>query len=218
MNKPKGFLFDFDGVIVDSFKAHFTAWSNAYYNIFKKRLDDFPHECEGKSPMLIAEFLANEAGDNLLKDQLYNLKREYLNTGKIIPNLMPGVVNFENYNLKNRIPYGIASNATKEYLKNSIRQLNLKFDTYLGFEDYTYAKPNPEPYVKLATHLGFSNKDFRDLWVFEDSLPGATAAIKAGMIAVGIESQHSKAQLIEAGCTHSFKTLQEALYFITTIT
>ncbi len=214
MDMPKGFLFDFDGVVVDSFNAHFSAWSNAYKDIFNKTLGDFPHECEGKSPMLIAEFLCKEAGDILKKETLYNLKREYLNTGKVAPTLMPGVIDFEDYIQKNQIPYGIASNATKDYLKNSIQQLGLKFETYFGFEDYQNPKPNPEPYIKLATKLGFTKKDFKNLWVFEDSLPGATAAIKGGMTAIGIESQHTKEELEMVGCTFSFKTPQEALNFI----
>ena len=32
---PKAILFDFDGVVVDSFDAHYGAWKLAFFELFK---------------------------------------------------------------------------------------------------------------------------------------------------------------------------------------
>ena len=36
LEKSKGIIFDFDGVIVDSIPAHLAAWTTAYKEIFKR--------------------------------------------------------------------------------------------------------------------------------------------------------------------------------------
>ena len=36
LEKIKGIIFDFDGVIVDSIPAHLAAWTTAYKEIFKR--------------------------------------------------------------------------------------------------------------------------------------------------------------------------------------
>ena len=36
MKFPKAILFDFDGVIVDSFDAHYEAWKSAFFKLFNK--------------------------------------------------------------------------------------------------------------------------------------------------------------------------------------
>ena len=37
MQLPKGFLFDFDGVVVNSFESHGAAWSSAFKELFNQR-------------------------------------------------------------------------------------------------------------------------------------------------------------------------------------
>ena len=39
---PKGFLFDFDGVIVDSFESHYSAWTSAFKELFDAKIAPFP--------------------------------------------------------------------------------------------------------------------------------------------------------------------------------
>ena len=44
---PKGFLFDFDGVVVNSFASHRAAWSSAFKELFQTELPAFPKELAG---------------------------------------------------------------------------------------------------------------------------------------------------------------------------
>ena len=47
MKMPKGFLFDFDGVVVNSFESHHSAWASAFKELFHKEIPPFPKEMAG---------------------------------------------------------------------------------------------------------------------------------------------------------------------------
>lgn len=211
---PKGFLFDFDGVIVDSFESHYSAWSSAFRELFNKDIVSFPSSYAGKSPMIIAEYFCNTIGKKKQTEQLFLLKDKHLDIHFKVPKLLPGVREFSTFLSKEKIPYGIASNATKQFLKNSVHHLNLNFSTVFGVQDYEKPKPHPEAYITLARALGFTEDNFDTLWVFEDSLTGTKAAKTAGMVPIGILTQYSEAELKEAGSVFVFPTLLEAYEYL----
>lgn len=215
MKMPKGFLFDFDGVVVNSFESHHAAWASAFSALFNKEIPPFPLEMAGKSPMKIANYYCSTIGKENQTEDLYFLKDEHLDKFFKTPILLPGVLEITALLRKQEIPYGIASNATKQFLKNSIHHLNLSFPKVFGVQDYEKPKPAPEAYITLANALGFENKDFAAIWVFEDSLTGTTAAKLAGMIPIGILTQYSEEALMEAGSEMVFPTLLEAYHYLT---
>jgi beta-phosphoglucomutase len=214
MKLPKGFLFDFDGVVVNSFESHHSAWASAFKELFNKKIPPFPLEMAGKSPMKIANYYCSTIGKEHQTEDLYFLKDEHLDKYFKTPKLLPGVLEITKFLRENEIPYGIASNATKQFLKNSIHHLDLKFPKVFGVQDYEKPKPAPEAYITLATALGFKNNDFKDIWVFEDSLTGTTAANLAGMIPIGISTQYTEEELKQAGSILVFPTLLEAYQYL----
>ncbi|WP_346883571.1 HAD family phosphatase [uncultured Algibacter sp.] len=212
---PKAVLFDFDGVIVNSKKAHNTAWMLAHEKLFNSKLESFPHqELLGKSPMLIAEYFCEQQNAKQHTKALFDLKDELIPLTIPYAKLLPGVREIQSLLVKSNIPYGIASNATRQFLSNTIENLALEFETYLGFEDYINPKPHPEPYLNLAKKLKIADKDFDKVWVFEDSPLGIKAAKKAKMIPIGILTVHTEDVLTEAGSILNFRTLQEAYLFL----
>ncbi len=215
MKLPKGFLFDFDGVVVNSFKSHGNAWSSAFRELFNQEISPFPKSHAGGSPMLIAEYYCSVIGEEKRAEDLFLLKDKHLDVHFTIPTLLPGVREITAFLSDKKIPYGIASNATKQFLKNSVHHLDLNFPVVFGVQDYEKPKPAPEAYISLATALGFKEPDFKDIWVFEDSLAGTTAAKLAGMIPIGILTQYSEEELKEAGSQLVFPTLLEAYQYLT---
>ena len=215
MTLPKGFLFDFDGVIVDSKESHNSAWASAFKELFNTEIAPFPRTHAGKSPMIIAEYFWSIIGEEKRTEELFFLKDSHLDKYFKAPKLLPGVREFTNLLSQEKIPYGIASNATKQFLKNSVHHLNLNFTTVFGVQDYVKPKPAPEAYILLAETLGFVVDDFKDIWVFEDSLTGTKAAKSAGMIPIGILTQYTKKELKEAGSVLVFPTLLEAFEYLT---
>lgn len=214
---PKGFLFDFDGVVVDSFESHNSAWSSAFKTLFNKDIPSFPKTHVGKSPMIISEYFCSTINKISETEALYLLKDEHLDTHFIKPKLLPGVHEFTEFLTAKNIPYGIASNATKQFLKNSIHHLNLNFPTVFGVQDYVKPKPAPEAYMSLAKALNIPATNYKDIWVFEDSLTGTTAAKLAGMVPIGILTQYSEKELKSAGSKLCFPTLLEAYNYIKTL-
>jgi beta-phosphoglucomutase len=214
---PKGFLFDFDGVVVNSSKSHGSAWSSAFKELFNKEIAPFPRSHNGKSPMVIAAYFCSVIGEEKRTKELFLLKDRHLDIYFKVPKLLPGVREFTSYLSKEKIPYGIASNATKQFLKNSVHHLKLDFSTVFGVEDYVKPKPAPEAYITLANALGFEKESFKDIWVFEDSLTGTEAAKLAGMVPIGISTQYADAELKNAGSILVFPTLLEAYAYLITL-
>ena len=211
---PKGILIDFDGVVVDSFESHYSAWTSAFKELFDAEINPFPKSYAGKSPMIISEYFCSVIGKEHQTKELFLLKDNHLDIYFKPPNLLPGVHEIVGFLTDKKTPYGIASNATKQFLKNSIKHLNLNFTTVFGVQDYEKPKPSPEAYITLAKALGFKENDFKDIWVFEDSLTGTTAAKLAGMIPIGILTQYSEEELKSSGSVMVFPTLLEAFYYL----
>ena len=214
MQLPKGFLFDFDGVVVNSFESHGAAWSSAFKQLFSQDIAPFPKSYAGKAPMIIAGYFCSLIGEEKRTEELYILKDKHLDIHFKVPKLLPGVREFTTLLSKEHIPYGIASNATKQFLKNSVHHLKLNFPIVFGVQDYIKPKPAPEAYITLASALGFHQNDFKDIWVFEDSLTGTRAAKLAGMVPIGIMTQFSEEDLKEAGSVLVFPTLLEAYQYL----
>ena len=211
---PKGVLFDFDGVVVDSKESHNSAWSSAFQELFGVEIAPFPKSLAGKSPMVIANYFCSVIEKENQTEDLFFLKDKHLDIYFKTPVLLPGVHEIVAFLNDKKVPNGIASNATKQFLKNSIRHLNLDFTTVFGVQDYEKPKPAPEAYITLAEALGFKEPDFKDIWVFEDSLTGTTAAKLAGMVPIGILTQYSEEELKEAGSILVFPTLLEAFQYL----
>jgi len=215
MELPKGFLFDFDGVIVDSKESHNSAWASAFKELFHTEIAPFPKSLSGKSPMLIAEYFCNVIGKKEQTADLYHLKDDHLDKYFTVPKLLPGIREITQFLSEEKIPHGIASNATKQFLKNSIHHLDLNFTTVFGLQDYVKPKPAPEAYISLAKALGFKEEEFKNLWVFEDSLTGTNAAKLAGMTPIGITTNYSVEELKAVGSILTFPTVLEAYQYLT---
>ena len=213
---PKGFLFDFDGVVVNSFKSHFSAGGSAFKELFNVDIAPYPKSLVVVAPIKIAAYFCGLVNQPQKAEDLFLLKDKHLDIYFTTPEILPGVPEITSFLTAQNIPYGIASNATRLFIKNCIEKLNLNFETYFGVEDYEKPKPAPEAYITLAKSLGFTEKDFKNIWVFEDSLTGTTAAKLAGMQPIGILTQYSEEELKKAGSTLTFPTLLEAYNYLQT--
>jgi beta-phosphoglucomutase len=212
---PAGVLFDFDGVVVDSFDSHYGAWKAAFLKLFKTEIPEFPHDkLAGKSPYIIAEYFCNTVRQPEKSVAFFKLKGEYLHNSTNPPHLLPGVVEIQTFLSNKNIPHGIASNATRLFVKNSVSQLKLGFTTLFGLEDYTHPKPHPEAYLTLARTLNIAKDNYPNTWVFEDSIPGTQAAIDAGMVPIGILTLHTEETMFKAGSYLCFPTLLEAYHYL----
>jgi len=188
MNK-KGFIFDLDGVIVDTAKYHFLAWKN-----LAKSIDiDFTHEqneqLKGVSRVKSLEKIL-EWGNKTISEELFTSlmgkkNEEYLSfIAKMTEEeILPDVPKILDYLIENQQPISLGS-ASKN-ARPILEKVNLlkKFDAIVDGNDVSKAKPDPEVFLIAAKHL---NMKPEDCIVFEDSVAGVQAANTANMISIGI--------------------------------
>ncbi|APY01362.1 beta-phosphoglucomutase [Lacinutrix venerupis] len=188
MNK-KGFIFDLDGVIVDTAKYHFLAWQN-----LAKSIDiDFTHEqneqLKGVSRVKSLEKILNW-GNKTISEELFTSlmgkkNEEYLSfIAKMTDEeILPDVPRVLDYLIEKAQPISLGS-ASKN-ARPILEKVNLlsKFDAIVDGNDVSKAKPDPEVFLIAAKHL---NMKPEDCIVFEDSVAGVQAANTANMISIGI--------------------------------
>ncbi len=207
---PAALLFDFDGVLVESFLLHRETWKESYKTLFNKPMKDYPRGVtSGLSPKKIALFLATEAGEPDMGEELLKEKYRLVLEGGNYPPLFDGVTElFEKINAAG-IPLAIVSNAKRDYVQDVVEYYGLPVSMLFGLEDFSKPKPDKEPYEKTALHLGIDPKQFSNVYVFEDSMPGIQSAIAAGMIPVGVLSRHTKEEMSEANVSHCVTGVSE---------
>jgi beta-phosphoglucomutase len=186
----KGFLFDLDGVVVDTAVYHFEAWKRLAN---EKLGTDFTHEfnesLKGVSRSESLERIlanANITLDDETKQAYATLKNDWYLAlvAQMTPaDVLPGVKDFfENaQKLGIKIALGSASKNAVPILER-IEMLSY-FDAIIDGTKVTHSKPNPEVFLKGAEALGLRADE---CLVFEDAIAGIEAAKRGGMKAIGI--------------------------------
>ena len=187
--KTKAFIFDLDGVIVDTAKYHYLAWKKIADNLNI----DFTHQhnelLKGVSRVRSLEIILGlgnvEATEEQKNDWLNQKNEDYLayidkmDDSEILPGVMR-VLNFlKDHNQP--IILGSASKNARPILEK-VNILNY-FDDIVDGNDVSNAKPDPEVFIVGARKANQTNENSI---VFEDSVAGIEAANIAGMTSIGI--------------------------------
>jgi beta-phosphoglucomutase len=212
----KAVFFDFDGVITDSKPIHDASWRYAVKTILNVTVDELPeHKMSGKAPKLIAQTLC-ELYDSEAKHQaLLACKNEYLDNYLQNTEPIEGVATLFQLLKDRNIPFGIASNASKHFVIQCLKNWNLDVAVAYGYEDYDQPKPNPEPYLKLANFFNLKPEDYGSVLVFEDSETGLQAALAAEMRTVHIQSHCVVSEAVLGETDYSYAGVLEALELFT---
>ena len=194
----KGFIFDLDGVIVDTAKYHFLAWQRLAKDLgvsfTEKKNEQLKGVSRVRSLEKILEWGNLELSETVFNEEMAKKNEEYLSyiekmdTSEILPDV-PRILNLLKEN-KQKIALGSASKNARTILKKV--ELFNDFEIIVDGTNVSKAKPNPEVFLNAAQGL---NVNPEDCIVFEDSVAGIQAANNAGMISIGIGD---KANLYEA--------------------
>lgn len=188
MNK-KAFIFDLDGVIVDTAKYHFLAWQKIASELGIEFTPEHNENLKGVSRIrsldLILELGNIQASQEDKNKWLIQKNEDYLsylvdmNFSEILPGVMPVLEYLKENN--QGIALGSASKNARPILEKT-GILNY-FNVIIDGNDVTNAKPDPEVFVQAAKGLQIANEN---AIVFEDSVAGVQAANTAKMISIGI--------------------------------
>lgn len=187
--KQKGFIFDLDGVIVDTAKYHFLAWKKLAESVGVSFSEEDNEHLKGVSRVRSLEKILQWGDVQLSKTKfeelLHDKNEDYLSyvdtmtKDEILPDV-PRVLYFLSEN-NQPMALGSASKNARSILKKV--QLLDSFQAIVDGTNVTKAKPNPEVFLKAAEALQQAPSN---CIVFEDSLAGIQAANTAGMTSIGI--------------------------------
>lgn len=185
----KGFIFDLDGVIVDTAKFHYLAWRKLANDLGFDITEVQNEQLKGISRVRSLEIILEWGKVNLSQDEFMEqmaLKNDnYLSyiSSMTKKDLLPGVSNVIDYLSEKNIPFALGSASKNARIILEKTGLIQKFNAVVDGNDVSKAKPNPEVFLIAASKLKIEPEN---CIVFEDSVAGIKAANTAEMISVGI--------------------------------
>jgi beta-phosphoglucomutase len=188
----RAFIFDMDGVIIDSNPFHRLAWEEYNRRHGVETTEAMHLHMYGKrNDTIIRDFLGQHLTDAEVhfhsgeKERLY---REMVKP-KVEEVLVPGLRAF--LSRYRDIPMGVASNANAANVEFILEEAGLAsfFRVTVDGSQVKRGKPFPDIFLKAAELLGVPAEE---CVVFEDSTTGVDAGLAAGMRVVGMATTHDE--------------------------
>lgn len=186
----KGFIFDFDGLILDTEKPGFLAWQEIFDRYNQPfALEDWKKAIgTGPSAFDPARHLCAIVQDSLEPSRLHEEQLSIAN--KLIRTypILPGVLEFITEAKAAGRKLAIASSSPLSWVIGHLSRLELDqyFDIILTAEDVSQVKPAPDLYLLALSRLGLTPAE---AVVFEDSPNGILAANAAGIHCIAVPNE-----------------------------
>ncbi|MDO6471048.1 beta-phosphoglucomutase [Maribacter sp. 1_MG-2023] len=184
-----GFIFDLDGVIVDTAKYHYLAWRKLANELGFEFTKEQNELFKGVSRKRCLEILLDIGNMTATQDQFdtwmveknvdYLAYIEKMDSSEILPDVTRVLQYLKNKNIP--IALGSASKNARPILEKV--DLLPYFDSIVDGNSVTKAKPDPEVFLIAANNLAVAANS---CVVFEDAVAGIQAANAASMVSIGI--------------------------------
>ena len=187
---PKAFLFDLDGVLIDSEPLHGQAWKetaalfdlNLTYSQLKLLRGRRRIDCANELVKLISKTVNTEDVLKIHKP----ISRKLILTAQA----MSGSESLIKRCHKQNIPMALVTSSSSESLKIKTvhhKWMNLFSTKVLGDDNLlAKGKPAPDPYLLAAKKLNIAPQK---CWAVEDSISGITSALKAGCFVLFLQEK-----------------------------
>lgn len=189
MNSKRAVIFDMDGVLVDSYQAHYRSWQEVAASLGR---DMTPEQFAATFGQTSREIIASlwpelgrcEADIALLDNRKEAAFRQIL--ARDFP-AMPGARSLLESLHEAGFALGLGSSGPPENVKLVLSRLGVQrlFGAVITGMDVTRGKPDPEVFLLAAQRLGVPPVQCA---VVEDAPLGIAAAKAAGMASVGLVS------------------------------
>lgn len=191
-------IFDMDGVLVDSYHAHFVSWSRLYDELSLPYSEsDFSADFGRTS----RDILARKFGAHMTDEQIRQLdeRKEAIFRDAIRENFpaMDGAVELVDALTADGYLLGIGSSAPRENISLCLEKLEriANFTAVVTGQDVERGKPDPQVFQLAASRLGVSPACCA---VVEDAVHGIEAANRAGMTSIALVGTTDRERLAEA--------------------
>tara|TARA_R110002050_G_scaffold57110_5_gene128368 strand:+ start:1106 stop:1768 length:663 start_codon:yes stop_codon:yes gene_type:complete len=204
--KKTGFIFDLDGVIVDTAKYHYLAWrklaNELGFEFTQEQNELFKGVSRKRCLEILLEIGKIKASQEQFNRWLVEKNEDYLSLIEKMDasEILPDVQRVLKFLKKHNMP--IALGSASKNARPILEKVNLMdyFDAIVDGTQVTKAKPDPEVFLLAAAQMGVNPKE---CVVFEDAVAGIVAANNAGMLSIGIgeEKVLSEAKFVFADFT-----------------
>ncbi|WP_145861921.1 HAD family hydrolase [Pedobacter suwonensis] len=195
-DKPKAFLFDLNGTMINDMAFHNKAWHDILTHDLGANIsfDAVKKQMYGKNQDLLERVFGVGHFTQEQIDQIsIEKERRYQAAYRAHLALITGLGDFLEKARQSGIQMAIGSAAIPFNINFVLDNLNIRsyFKAIVSAEDVANSKPDPETFTKGAEILGVAaNRCI----VFEDAPKGVEAAQNAGMKCVVLTTMHTRAE------------------------
>ncbi|MCH5227439.1 MAG: HAD family phosphatase [Muribaculaceae bacterium] len=178
--KNIGFLFDLDGVIIDSESEYTRIWAQIGKE-FPTGIDNFETKIKGSTlSKILSDYYHDEGTRLLVAQRLHELEN------KMHYSFLPYSEEFLIQLKQQELPCALVTSSDNQkmaHLYEEIPHLEELFQFIVTGDKVTTSKPSPEGYLLGAEKIGVNPQRCA---VFEDSLQGVMAGKNANAFVVGV--------------------------------
>ncbi len=195
---PVAVIFDMDGVLVDSYQAHFESWRGVYGEL---GIDYTEAAFAADFGRTSRDILLRNFGDDLSDERVRELdeRKEALYRDIIRENFptMDGAVELVDALAADGFRLAIGSSGPPANVALVLEQFTAgrRIDAVVTGADVTRGKPDPQVFLLAAERLGVPHASCA---VVEDAVHGITAAQRAGMAAIALTGTLNRDELSAA--------------------
>jgi len=193
-----GVIFDLDGVLVDSYRAHFASWRALYGAL---GIDYSEEAFAADFGRTSRDILRRTLGDPLSEERIRELdeRKEALFRGILCEDFpaMDGAVELIDALSADGFLLAVGSSGPPENIGLALEKLGRAdiFAAVVTGQDVTRGKPDPQVFQIAAERLGLPAESCA---VVEDAVHGIDAARRAGMANIALTGTATRDQLAEA--------------------
>lgn len=186
----KGFVFDFDGLIIDTEIPEYTAWKEIYARFNATLPFEEWSKCLGSNYTSFdpIQYLVSQTGLPLDYDEILPQQRTRSHELAYQQEALPGVSSLILEAKYAGLLLAVASSSDAAWVHGHLERLNLKplFDTICTEEDVARVKPAPDLFRLAVDRLGIEPGQ---AVAFEDTKNGIQAAKSAGLFCIAVPNQ-----------------------------
>ncbi len=215
MENIKAFIFDMDGLILDTERIAFKSYKEALKEYGYDFTEAFFLTLVGTNVKLTKELCLNRYGSwfpfDLLHENHNKITEEYIKKNGVP--LKEGVNELIDYLKEKDYKIALATSSDREKAEYLLELVKIKdkFDYIICGNDIVNSKPNPEIFLKAAENLKVEPKE---CVVIEDSKFGVKAAVNAGMKVINVPDMKMPDSEVKSMAFKIFNNLLEVKDYI----